>query len=164
MTRPRLLVAATVAVAALFAGLLPAGAGQSVLLTDDIVCNTATGEYDITFTLTNNTSDEGDITVESFEVDGTETPLSFSPDPVPGGGSTSVAQTSVPGSTTTIYLEVSVQFGDFVSGANFEATLDGDCEGIPTTTTTSTSTTLAPTTTTTAPAARPVARTPAFTG
>jgi hypothetical protein len=163
MTRPRLLLAAAVAVAALFAAALPVGAGQAVTLDDEIVCNTTTGEYDLTFTLTNMTSDEGNITVNTFQVDGTDTPLSFSPDPVPGGGATSVATTSVPGTTTAIFLDIEISFPDSTTGANFESTLDGDCEGIPTTTTTST--TVAPTTT--APATPPavaVAARPAFTG
>jgi hypothetical protein len=163
MNRPRLLLAAAVALAALFATTLPAGAGQAVTLDDEIVCNTATGEYDLTFTLTNMTSDSGLITVDTFEVDGNDAPLTFAPNPVPGGGSTSTATTSVPGSTTTLFLDLSISFPDSTSGANFESTLDGDCEGIPTTTTTST--TVAPTTT--APAATPavaVAARPAFTG
>jgi hypothetical protein len=163
MTRPRLLLATAVAVAALFAAALPAGAGQAITLDDEIVCNTATGEYDVTFTLTNMTSDEGSILVDSFEVDGTDTPLSFSPNPIPGGGGTSVASTSVPGTTTAIFLLLSISFPDSQTGANFESTLDGDC--VPDATTTTTSTTVAPTTTTTvAPVARPVALTPAFTG
>jgi hypothetical protein len=163
MRTTRTILASALVLVALAATALPAGAGQAVILDDDIVCNTATGEYDLEFTITNMTSDPGSIVVNTFDVDGVDTPLTFSPNPVPGGGSTSVATTSVPGTTTTIFLDIGISFPDSQTGANFESTLDGDCEPDATTTTT-TSTTVAPTTTTVAPAARAVARTPAFTG
>jgi hypothetical protein len=165
LTRPRLLVASAIALAALVGTGLPAGAGQAAFTIDDTVsCNTVTGEYDITFPLTNNLAEEGDIFVDVFQVDGVDQPLTFTPNPVAANG-TSTATYAAPGDTTGYVLEVTVTYGDFDADFSINVGLNGDCEADPTTTTTATpSTTAAPTTSTTAPAARAIALTPAFTG
>lgn len=159
----RYLLVAAAAVAALAATALPVGAGQLVEIDQDAVCNTATGEYDVTITITA-LSLGGEITISNFQVDGQdETPPEFTPNPIPDEG-TSVAAFSIPGDSTSYVLEGLVSSEQFEIPFTLESTLDGDCEAIPTTTTTtSTSTTVAPTSTT-APAARAVAATPAFTG
>lgn len=157
----RFLLVAAAAVAALAATALPAGAGQLFEIDQEAVCNTATGDYDVTITITS-LSLGGDISISNFQVDGQDqSPPDFTPNPVPDEG-TSVAAFSIPGDSTSYVLEGLITGEQFEIPFTLENTLDGDCEGIPTTTTTST--TLAPTTTTTAPAARAVAATPAFTG
>src|SRR5690606_19693625 len=112
------------------------------------VCNTETGEYDITFDIVNNITEEADIAVIDFEVDGADQALTFSPNPVPPED-TSTATASVPGATTAIFLDLTVTWGETSDSHQHEATLDGDCEPDLTTTTSMTSTTME--TTTTAP-------------
>lgn len=163
MSRYRLLLAVAAAALVWVSMAAPAGAGQAAVTIDDTVeCNLGTGEYDITLTLENFLDEVALIDVLTFQVDGVDAPLPvFSPDPLPSLG-TSTAVVSIPGDSTSIFLEVDADFEQFTSELSLESTLEGDCEPAPTTTTTST--TLAPTTTTTAPAARPLAITPAFTG
>jgi hypothetical protein len=162
-TRSRLLVASAIASLTLMVAAVPSGAGQSSGIDSTVSCNAATGEYDIEFTVFNNINEAADIFVGAFEVDGAPELLDFVPDPVPGNGGTSAASVSVPGTTTSYFLQIDLIYLQFTDELSIEATLDGDCEADPTTTTTST--TVAPTTTVApAPAAVAVAARPAFTG
>lgn len=150
MSRTLVKLAAAAAMLALVAlGMPPAGAGRSSTVTITAACNTATGDYDVDYELFNSNVDPGDVTVQTYEVDGSAAAApTFAPDPVPATSS-SFASNSVPGTTTSIYIEVIIDYA--VAGVVVEntETLDGDC--VATTTTT--------TVTTTAPVANDVAAT-----
>lgn len=159
----RTLLATALAISLVAVWVTPAGAqGSNVMM--ESACNTATGEYDLDFTLFNSGGSSGAVAVDSYTVDGVETtPPVFAPDPIAASGQ-SFATDSVPGDTTSVAITVIIDFGQIGVIVNDAIDLDGDCEA-PATTTTTTSTTLATTTTTTvAPAARAIALQPAFTG
>jgi hypothetical protein len=159
MTRMIRLLLAIAAGALLLVAFPPtAEAGESSVLGVDIECNEETGDYDVVFTIVNGTGDAGDITVVEYDVDGVDqTPPVFDPDPVPASGE-SVANDSIPGSSTSLFIDIEVDYGDPIDFLSAEQTLEGDCE--PTTTTT----TAGETTTTEAAAAEAVRLQPAFTG
>ncbi|HUW04612.1 MAG TPA: hypothetical protein VMW08_19845 [Acidimicrobiales bacterium] len=80
------------------------------ILTIDATCNTATGEYDVTFDLVNQDIYDADISVTTYEVDtDNPTPPTFSPDPLPDLGSSS-ATDSVPGTTVTIFMRITLTY------------------------------------------------------
>jgi hypothetical protein len=162
MTRTRAVVA-TIAVFVTMALLFPvtsAGAGVNLSLTGEETCDQVSGQYEVVFT-TLNPSDinEASIVVDTFQVDGVETPLVFAPDPMPAAGS-ATATATVPGDTTAIYLDLTISFLDFDFEIDLEMALDGDCT--PTPTTTVEASTTAPVTP--PPAAVALARQPTFTG
>jgi hypothetical protein len=92
--------------------------------------------------------------------------LTFSPDPLPPGG-TSVATSALAGSTAgTVTLTVTLTYPDLQLAVEETASveLDGDCTATTTTTIPSTSTTPATSTPATAPRAAAVGMSPRFTG
>ncbi len=144
-----------VAVSALLASTLPAGA-QGFVLGGTAQCDD--GTYTITWELENYfVSLSGDITGADLggEASGSVT---FSPDPLPGDG-TSTGTSTHPGTTSgAVTLDVTVDFGQGgIISESSSVDLAGSCLA-PTTTTTST--TQAPTTT----PPPPVVVEPTFTG
>jgi hypothetical protein len=110
----------------------------------EAVCNTTTGEYGVTATITSFLDTE--TTIEdgayAFVSDGSglitgETP--FSPNPMPAGGA---SQTTVFGPGDSVFVEVGFFITEVDDSDTVSLELDGDCVAIPTTTTSS----VAPTT------------------
>lgn len=174
MARHRLLAPAVLALTAI--AVTPAAADSGFSRLDvTTVCNTTTGEYLITFEIVNSTNFEGYISVSSFEVDGVDQPLTFSPEPVGVAPSSATATASVPGETTSILLDLVVSYSEFVDFHDYETTLAGDCDpAVSATTATTLPPTTAPVTSPSPservaapqqpPPAEPVAVSPRFTG
>jgi hypothetical protein len=133
-----------------------AEAGDTVLGID-AECNEATGEYEVTFTILNSSTDDGQISVDAFLVDGADAAQpDFAPNPLPGNG-TSEAVANVPGTTTTIFIDLAIQYPNFNLDLSGGEDLAGDCEPPATTTTVETTTTVGS-------PAQSVRAVPAFTG
>jgi hypothetical protein len=160
MTRlTRILLAAAAGALLLVAFPTTAEAGVLIEITTEYECNEASGDYDVTITITDIVGDGGPINVLAFQVDGADaTPPTFEPPSLPVDGS-SAALFSVPGDTTTIFLDFSISYPTGEQFGSAEMELEGDCEPVPTTTTTA-----GETTTTEAAAAEAVRLQPAFTG
>ena len=155
MRTTRLVLAAVAAVTVL-AVAVPAGAQQPITYEGSAQCDPATGNYIITFTVQNQTSEPANLSGGYEALDPIMTvlasgPVTFVPNPLPASGASS-AVWEVPAGTSTVFVSGGAAF------SNFEAPIDQEIF----TGTCVTTTTTAPTTTTTAPA--PVAVQPAFTG
>lgn len=137
MTRIRALIAVLAALAALVLLAAPADAGVTGLAVEDVQCDTATGEYVITFSLFNGVGLDEPITVLELQFDGVDQPLpTFVPNPVPAFGN-SEAVVTAPGSTTSVYLAVGIgEPSEDPAFRDITEDLDGDCEADPTTTVT----------------------------
>jgi hypothetical protein len=147
--------AAVVALAPVLAGV--ADAQVPYVASIDAVCNTTTGEYDVTATLNSNLGVDTDITDATYSVDGgPAVDSTFDPQTLPADGSSSLT-VSVPGDATSVEVGFFVTEVDSFDSIGTE--LAGDCVA-------TVATTAAPTTTTTAVAvpAPPAAAAPAFTG
>jgi hypothetical protein len=163
MIRVRTMVALAIATtAAILGGTVgPASAGQLYEKAITAECNTTTGEYDVTLTLSNAPDAPlllADAEYEYTGPDGEQGPFdtAFDPSTLPIGGS-SVIAISIPGDSTDVIFIWYVRELDDIDRAGDE--LDGDCVAIPTTTTTA-----APTTSTTAAAQAAAVAAPRFTG
>jgi hypothetical protein len=156
-----LLVAALLATPlALAASASPSGAQVPTEITGEADCN-EDGTYTLSYEIESFVGVELDI--DSAELSGAATgSVTFSPNPIPVGG-TSSGSIDVPGDTDgTVTLTVDYSGPKFDFDESFDLDLAGDCEAIVTTTTTTlaTTTTAAPP----APVAAAVAARPAFTG
>ena len=154
MHRTRTLLATAVATLSLGGlAVTPALAGYTVELSSDIDCDTASGEWVVTYTYRAN--DQIGSIVGSYTLLGATSgeagELTFAPVPV-SEGEPATATVRLPGSSEGNLTAVA---SDDVAGDEVEDELDGSCAATPAPTTT---------TSTTTPAVEPAPARPAFTG
>lgn len=144
--RPLAVVAAAIAALTL-ALTAPAGAQTPYEATVDTVCDTTTGDYVTTLTLTNNVNEDAELSGSfAFETANEDTgggPITFVPATLPAEG-LSVATITTPGDTIVIDIEYLIEYSNFEEPGEATIELDEECEPEVTTTTTSTSTTTPP--------------------
>jgi hypothetical protein len=123
----RIAVVAVGVVGLLIVGAGPASAGiTTISVTGAFVCNTTTGNYDITWTITKTNDPSVPTTISSA----TQNPggaLTASPNPIPSGGlNSATATSSLPGSTSgavTLTVVILVSPNSTIG----TITLDGTC-------------------------------------
>jgi hypothetical protein len=127
------MVAAAVVAATVGASLtlaLPAWAPVAFQVQGTGVCNAATGEYDVLWTLTNQNSESATIDLAQMTPPNISLVAQF-PNPIAANGGQASATGTVPGATTSVLLAVDYTLGSGPGYADGEVVLPGTCAVAP---------------------------------